>query len=553
MKRYFRLFTLILSLVLAFALFSSCSNEGEVSESPGVKPTETTGTQEPAESSEPEPVDEYVYRMPITDSPYTVSAWMVFTSTRLSSPNEVLANIELEKRTNIHVDYKTTSYTDQDTAFNLLITSGDFTDMIFLGTNGGVPTYNGGFDKGLEDGVFIELTDAVNKWMPNLKSYMDQNDEIRKQLHTDEGNIVAIACIQNGYEPAWVGPGIRKDLLEKAGISKLPETYEELYIALTKFKNELGVEIPMAVFPSGYNGMSHALTAGYDVAPDFFNQHGTVKFGFIEPGFKEWLAMMNKWYNEGLISRDYYTNTDFTGMQSIPSGKAAATDFLMFTLADIYKMLSGDPEFHFTAIPIPRKNASYIAHFRRFNEITGQTGIALSTAVSDAEKLEIMARWIDYRFTEEGALLLNYGIEGDTYTLVDGKPQFTEKVFANPEGISPNDMIDMTTDSRYGALYDWTRTKQTVSEEAWGFYDVWSNSSSGDWVMPPITLTSDEGSEFSSIYGDIQTLIGETIVQFITGAKPLSEYDAFAEQIKSMGIDRCIEIQQAALDRYLAR
>ena len=36
---------------------------------------------------------------------------------------------------------------------------------------------------------------------------------------------------------------------------------------------------------------------------------------------------------------------------------------------------------------------------------------------------------------------------------------------------------------------------------------------------------------------------------FITGAKPLSDWDAFVAQIRSMGIDRCIALQQAALDR----
>jgi putative aldouronate transport system substrate-binding protein len=48
-------------------------------------------------------------------------------------------------------------------------------------------------------------------------------------------------------------------------------------------------------------------------------------------------------------------------------------------------------------------------------------------------------------------------------------------------------------------------------------------------------------------------MISETIPQFITGQKPMTEYDAFVEQLKSMNIDRCIEIQQAALDRYIAR
>ena len=42
----------------------------------------------------------------------------------------------------------------------------------------------------------------------------------------------------------------------------------------------------------------------------------------------------------------------------------------------------------------------------------------------------------------------------------------------------------------------------------------------------------------------------ENTVSFISGTKSLDEYDAFVEQIKAMGIDDAIAIQQAALDRY---
>jgi putative aldouronate transport system substrate-binding protein len=114
-------------------------------------------------------------------------------------------------------------------------------------------------------------------------------------------------------------------------------------------------------------------------------------------------------------------------------------------------------------------------------------------------------------------------------------------------------MMGQITDSGSGALYDWTREKQMVSEEEWSAYDFWGESASGDWVMPPVTMTTEEGTEYANIYGDIQTFITETIPQFITGSKPMSEYDAFIEQLKTLNIDRCIEIQQAALDRYLSR
>ena len=68
-----------------------------------------------------------------------------------------------------------------------------------------------------------------------------------------------------------------------------------------------------------------------------------------------------------------------------------------------------------------------------------------------------------------------------------------------------------------------------------------------------ITISSDESAEYSFIYTDINTLIQETTAAFISNRKPLSEFDDFVAEIKRMNIDRCIEIQQAALDRYYNR
>lgn len=72
-------------------------------------------------------------------------------------------------------------------------------------------------------------------------------------------------------------------------------------------------------------------------------------------------------------------------------------------------------------------------------------------------------------------------------------------------------------------------------------------------MLPPITLTTEEGQEYTTIYGDIQTFVQENIPAFITGAKPLSDWDSFVAQIKALNIDRCIELQQNALTRYLNR
>jgi putative aldouronate transport system substrate-binding protein len=68
-----------------------------------------------------------------------------------------------------------------------------------------------------------------------------------------------------------------------------------------------------------------------------------------------------------------------------------------------------------------------------------------------------------------------------------------------------------------------------------------------------VTLTDVEGSEHSGLKTTIDTYVNENAGLFISGQKSFDEWDAFIAQIKELGADRAVEIEQAALDRYYAR
>ncbi len=78
------------------------------------------------------------------------------------------------------------------------------------------------------------------------------------------------------------------------------------------------------------------LTYGYGVNGELwptdgvfpvYQDEGTVKFGTLEDGFREYLVMMNQWYNDGLISSDFVSNTDRNMFD--PDTATASTVFSM--------------------------------------------------------------------------------------------------------------------------------------------------------------------------------------------------------------------------------
>ena len=67
-------------------------------------------------------------------------------------------------------------------------------------------------------------------------------------------------------------------------------------------------------------------------------------------------------------------------------------------------------------------------------------------------------------------------------------------------------------------------------------------------------MTTEEGEEYAAIYSDIQTYVSECIPKFVQGEMNLEgDWDSFVDNVRSMDIDRCCEIYQAAVARFNAR
>ena len=77
----------------------------------------------------------------------------------------------------------------------------------------------------------------------------------------------------------------------------------------------------------------------------------------------------------------------------------------------------------------------------------------------------------------------------------------------------------------------------------------------GAYSMPSyMALTTEESEEFSAVSGDLVTYVSETLSKLILGELNLEDdLDTFVTTVKEMGMDRLLELEQAAYDRYLAR
>lgn len=483
---------------------------------------------------------------PLTTEPVTLrwffptnAAW----TTLVTDFNELTFFQEMERITGVHIEWMLAPVGQEKEQFNLMINSGDLPDLITHDSS--LYTYPGGGDKAIEDGAYLRLNELIEQYAPNYSTLINSTDAFRSETKTDEGNIWAFSMVESERQGAWSGLVVRQDWLDQLGM-ETPVTYDDWHEMLTRFKNELGAETPL-LLPANLIPADDSLIAGFGIGQRFYQVDGTVKYGPLEDAYRDFIATMRQWYEEGLIDPEFTTRE--SGDSQIYNNQAGVW-YDGFYMLEARRKLADSDTFRAVGIATPVLNEGDTAHLRQSNNyVRGyETAIAYSCA-----NPELAVRYLDYIYSDEGYMLSNYGIEGLTYTIDEnGDVQWTDLIINNPDGLGINDAIHLYCLHHGPMNRVWSRDAAGYTEDENACTDIWGKADDS-YVMPPVTLTADEGSRFSSLMTDIDVYVQEMTVKFVNGMEDMETYDAFVEQIKAMNIEEAIALQQAALDRFLAR
>ena len=291
------------------------SEPTEAASAPEQKPQEPEAPQgEASQAEEPASTEEeatasgglittdYTYDLPLVDDGWSFSMWVSF-SDNMSTfmPNGFADNKAFQKAeelTGVHVDLREVTTTANSEQFSIAVASGDLPNVL---TNVG-QLWTSSFEQGIEDEILMDLTELTENYMPAYKECYDQlDDDTKRELHTDSGYMPKLITINNYPDGATEGAFIRTDYLEKVGMD-IPTTYDELDKVLRAFQTELGLAEPLMA-TSGIVHTSNALCSGYDVnggfstfpmiSEPYYVVDGQVKYGIVEPGFKEYMEMFS--------------------------------------------------------------------------------------------------------------------------------------------------------------------------------------------------------------------------------------------------------------------
>lgn len=456
---------------------------------------------------------------------------------------------ELEKKTGVKLEFVHPPVGQENENFNVMIASDELTDLITGGA------YPGGNMQAIEDGYYIALDKYIEKSAPNFQKLLNENADFKKVSSEDNGTISQFPFFRgDNYLLSWQGPQIRKDLLDKLNLP-LPETIDDWDKTLRAFKQN-GIEFPLTLNQKSFVAMPTSMFMGaYGIGGAWYELDGKVHCGFIEDGYKDFLTLLNKWYEDGLLDPDFYAQDDNTHDSKVTSGRAGAwvatgggklgSYIKAFRQSDSSVKLSG------TKYPVINKGDEPMFGFKS----AIYDGAMSVKITSDCKDPEAAVKFLDWGYGDEGHMFWNFGQEGVSYEMVDGYPKYTDLVVKNPDGLDMSTAMVHYMASSYGSAFvqDKRYYEQYLQfDEQRDAVDKWSRYKYSN-RMPLISLTEQERKDTSDLETDVNTYIDEMVIKFIVGEESLDNYDAFVQKIRSMGIDKILEAKQNALDRYNVR
>jgi putative aldouronate transport system substrate-binding protein len=459
----------------------------------------------------------------------------------------------LEERTGAKISVDLYSFLDSSDKQNLMIASGDYTDIIVGSLN-----YSGGVDGAVEEDVLTDISEYA-EYMPDYMNTLFQNVDNVAAAYSTDFHLTAFYGINDPDAKAEYGPVLRQDWLDELGLDT-PVTYDDWHDVLTAFKDNYGATL----WVTAYGGVPGDLSGGYGVMEycggagfPTWTEDGEFKFAALEDEFHDYLRMMHQWYTEGLIYPDFLSQggTDYPDSNLINNGDIGVWfTYVSYLEAEQAQLAASDAAGTIGAVAWPvveEGNVKLETYGKLPNNagIDGQGGFSVTTA---SDNIPLLCAIFNEFYTEDGYDFCNWGIEGETYTLnEDGTHAFTEVITNDEYSLGANIMMTYYFFKDGPFQYDNSRYLASYTDMQLEAATLWTTGGNNASTS---TMTTDQSYDYFTAQTDISTVYQEYTVKFIVGDKDVdADWQEFIDQLYGCGLEDFMELGQAGIDQYADR
>lgn len=282
--------------------------------------------------------------------------------------------------------------------------------------------------------------------------------------------------------------------------------------------------------------------------------NGHYKDGSIDimnDGAYKMVETMKKWYDEGLIQPEWVTGTfgEADWEAAMLNGNGSVF-YDYYNRAEWFMENGGpdnDPNYQMGVLNFIKDdngNPQKMTVSMKYND---ECVTAINANCSE-DKIKTILTFIDYFYSEEGEILANYGVEGESFKDTNGDKEFivdyqTEE--ATPAG-----------EKRWSFLSDRFTVCKPVDNEAFFKWNapliaeatgrLFTDENLGTSYV--LRFTDDQSKEITNLLASVYDAQMSGITQFIDGTRELTpdNWAAFQQEMNDMGLSRIEEIQLAA-------
>lgn len=513
--------------------------------------------------------------LPVVDQPETLTYFFGYESSVLNYlPGGELQNHQiwsaLEDLTGVHVEMTIVDSSTATDKLNLMLASGDFTDLMNMSS------YTSGVDAAYEQEIILDLGDQLEANMPNYWTIIHSDQKLLGEVQ-DSGKFLAIYPIKDEVaNPQDMGPFVRMDWLEDLNM-EVPTTYDELTKVLEAFKSEKNCAEPMSLYNTvsmndgllmgGFGSMAELSTNGLsgNALNGYYQEDGHVVYGATADGTRKFLSWLHMLYEKGLIDFENMQNRMINPFGELTAVACAQGDTgYMFSnqpFGGNYSVMAasdyGDPGCNWWPVQDVGETPGQEIPF--FEEVTLVDNIATILCVStQCENVETALKFLDYGYSYAGSLLYNFGYQkGSGHEIeswdfnAEGRPEFDPAVFEQFGATAIGSSVLATKDLG-GVIVD-TRLAFEFGDRENACFDAWKTNKRPANILGSATqFTAEEGQEAAGIYSDILTHVSTSVLQFINGDLDVDDdsvWKGYVSEIEAMDLGRLTEIVQTAYDR----
>lgn len=587
---------LLLAAVMLVGMLAGCNTEKPVEDT---KPVQTQGGNQPAETQgqEEKPIH------PVTTDPVTIT---ILTQRHTGTTNNAediwffnYMEWWLHETYGYNVTLEVQQTAEPEQQISLLLGTDTLPDIVW-----GIPlTTTQAVIFGDGQDMLLDWSEYMNEdYMPVLTETL--SSEFRKDAlaanTAPSGAVYSVPFLSGrGWNKAASSLGGSQDRmfintawLEEFDL-KMPTNIDEFLDMLRTFRDNKVLESGEEVIPlmSNRDYLEKALWTMHGYYGSQLSKYGTelaIKNGQVElpvytEDYKSVIRLMRTMYEEGLLSKDYFT-MDVTTMRGLTkAGVAGAVSDS--TMADLDDFTKWECMPWFTIGDTEQVAISCNNNYR----------VGTLWASSATEYPEIVSLIVDYIYSEEGAALYNYGpMKGqDPLEVLDGwyydeNGTMTCDLVANGtfssyttycyEYVYPYSYVGRTDIAGEGAKKmagveipvpeysimdtilgeEFTATETTVysHDNASGHWFLSNSAVSRPHIttlnLPAAYLSEEDALRASELASVLNNHITSESAKFITGTRPLEELDTFMDELKQMGIEEYIGMYREAYSDFMA-